>query len=156
MPSTAKRLTGRNFYVDPSFEELATNPPTSQMQVICAGAVEPWIDYWGPIVIEKSRITVRDVLYAIYHYFQTPLTVEDMDYAVAQDPQNLIALYSAFRARLQITHNLRDFEARGGLRRVDCLGGCRMFGGLTVTIFRDGDLTSRWKLVLELGPAPET
>jgi len=152
MPSTAKRLTGRNIYVDASFDALATNPPTNHIHVTCRGAIGSWIDHWGPIVIEKPDINVFDILNAIYEYFQTLLTFEDVDRAIALDSQNMVALTDAFGARLQATHNLYEFEAQNGLRRVDFLGNNRMFSGLTVSLFRDRDFSLRWKLVLEFLP----
>ncbi|KAI0783744.1 hypothetical protein C8Q75DRAFT_810546 [Abortiporus biennis] len=130
-PMTALRITGRNVILSlrDKFGEQATYPATDKLLIYC-----PLMqDYWGPIVVKSSNIVLEDVLYAIYEYFQTPLTRAEYDYLCDLNPGNQQKLHDALWQRSLTSGNLTGFDISQGLKRVDCLGDNKVFWGLWVT-----------------------
>ncbi|KAJ4488668.1 hypothetical protein C8R41DRAFT_406413 [Lentinula lateritia] len=193
----ARVLTGQALIKRPSLNDEAVVPAPTQSFGLSAGArngqtdakinkiwIESdtpllawWMQRWGPIIIEKSNITVRDVLDAVHTYLSIPLTNGDYKKAVeVQTPTdgvnhgNGMRLRSARRLRASNGCELRSVALRGRAledgwsaqlmgadpgessiyRRSDLLGTYRRFLGLRPIVFSDGS----WKLLLGLGPGP--
>ncbi|KAH7920770.1 hypothetical protein BV22DRAFT_1107536 [Leucogyrophana mollusca] len=150
-PSAAKRLTGSHVSVDAStvFKELATLPGVKRLQIVCdTGHMS---NLWGPINVERSsKVKIRDVLDAIYEFFQSPLTGPEVSYLESLSRGNREHMEQAFRRRCRESPGLPGFEWRQGLRRVDCLGDKTSFWGLWITFLPD----STWYLNLGLIPSP--
>ncbi|KIK68544.1 hypothetical protein GYMLUDRAFT_723781 [Collybiopsis luxurians FD-317 M1] len=136
-----------------------------------------WMQRWGPIIIEKSRITVRDVLDAIQTYLSVPLTNGDYRKAVQVQTQtdginhgNGIRLLRARRMRalngcelrsvalkrrsIEDGWSARFMGANQGessfYRRSDVLGTYRRFLGVRSVVYSDNS----WRLLLGVGPGP--
>ena len=104
---------------------------------------------WGPIVVEKAKITVRDVIDAIWEYLQEPLT-EDEYHRISAVPDGLRNLTYTAHQRAKDSYELRLFTQRNGFKRVDVLGGHRRFQGLRPVAYDDGT----WRAFLGLLPGP--
>ncbi|KAF9234726.1 hypothetical protein BU15DRAFT_52229, partial [Melanogaster broomeanus] len=53
---------------------------------------------WHPIRINQTRkVTIRDLLDAVYQYFQTPLTHPEVEYIRGLDRNNYHVLEDAYR-----------------------------------------------------------
>ncbi|KAE9407957.1 hypothetical protein BT96DRAFT_914301 [Gymnopus androsaceus JB14] len=127
-----------------------------------------WMQYWGPIIIEKSTITA---------YLSIPLTNRDYRRAVQVQTQmegvnhgNAMRLRAARRLRASNGCELRSVALKGRAledgwsrrmmgadpgepsiyRRSDVLGSYRRFMGLRPVVYSDGS----WKLLLGLAPGP--
>ncbi|KAF9078779.1 hypothetical protein BDP27DRAFT_28819 [Rhodocollybia butyracea] len=135
-----------------------------------------WMQHWGPIIIEKSEITVRDVLDAIHAYLSVPLTNGDYKRVTGVQTQteginfgNVMRLRSARRLRATNGCELRSVALKGRALdgwlarsmgaepgessiycRSDVLGNVRRFLGVRPVVYSDGS----WKLLLGLGPGP--
>ncbi|KAF5389569.1 hypothetical protein D9757_004127 [Collybiopsis confluens] len=136
-----------------------------------------WMRQWGPIVIEKGHISVRDILDAIQAYLAVPLTNGDYRKATEVPTQtdginhgNGTRLRHARRMRASNGFELRNIALRGRAiedgwsprlmgagpgessiyRRSDVLGTYRRFLGLRPIVLSD----NTWRLVLGVGPGP--
>ncbi|GBE88009.1 hypothetical protein SCP_1202350 [Sparassis crispa] len=150
-PSTAKRITGRELVVDlkPKMNDQATYPPVQRAHIYCdLGVVS---DLWGPIIVKnRDAVTVRDIVMAIYEYFQIRLSQDEVSYISALgSPQNYEKMVGSMYTRCMITPSLPGYEWSQGMRRVDCLGNSTKFWGLWVTENDD----DTWQL--NLGILPE-
>ncbi|KAJ4000184.1 hypothetical protein F5050DRAFT_1709228 [Lentinula boryana] len=126
-----------------------------------------WMQRWGPIIIEKTNITVCDVMDAIHEYLSVPLTNEEyLKVIEVRTPTdgirhtNGMRLRNARRLRASNGCELRSVALRARAltgageflmyRRSDLLGAHRRFMGLRPVAFADGT----WKLLLGLGSGP--
>jgi len=107
------------------------------------------MESWGPIMVENPKITIRDILDAIYDYFQKPLTRRDFR-RICESPCNAARLTFAAHKRARDSYELRSVGLASGFKRVDALGDHRRFQGLRPVVFQD----NTWKLFLGLLPGP--
>lgn len=108
-----------------------------------------WMESWGPIIVEKPNITIRDVLDAIWNYFQQPLTQYEVD-RITADPSNIYNLTYSAQQRAHDSFELYPVGLIAGFRRADVLGGHRRFQGLRPVVYQN--LT--WKVFMGLLPGP--
>ncbi|KAF9218685.1 hypothetical protein BS17DRAFT_519681 [Gyrodon lividus] len=133
-PSTAKRLTANHVSVglDAIRSQAITHPEAKKVLIVCD--VGYLSTLWGAIVIDQTRkVTIQDLLDAIYQYFQTPLTHPEVEYIKRLDRSNYHVLEDAYRHRCLQSNALPGWEARQGLRRVDCLGDRKYWWGVWVS-----------------------
>jgi hypothetical protein len=102
---------------------------------------------WGPIMVEKATITIRDILDAIYEYFQKPLTRRQVQ-RITSVPNNLTRLTMSAHKRVKDASDLDAFTMTSGFRRIDAMGGHRRFQGLRPMVFQN----NTWRLLLGLLP----
>ncbi|KAF9812849.1 hypothetical protein IEO21_05949 [Rhodonia placenta] len=146
-PTVAKRITGRNTVVDlaPKFRDPATHPAVTKVVILCDAGMAG--DFWGPIVIERDNVvTIRDILFGIYEYYQTAMSEEEVQYVASLDPDNYTKMTDACYRRCEGTPALPGYVLRQGLKRVDCLGGKTTFHGIWVTMNPD----NTWQMNLSL------
>ena len=85
--------------------------------------------------MRKPRpIRVADILHAIHGYFQIGLTHDEYDIIKSHGKSNSRIVARSWRERVasQFDEEARSAVFYGGLRRVDCLGSCKIFAGLWV------------------------
>ena len=64
------------------FDQVATYPEARVMHVHCDIGLAS--ARWGAVVIEKSSaITLGDVVFAIYNYFQRRMSADDVDFVAS-------------------------------------------------------------------------
>ncbi|KAJ2913441.1 hypothetical protein MD484_g6979, partial [Candolleomyces efflorescens] len=145
----AKVLGGRGILIPLDLNASAVTPKANKMHISSdASCLGFWMNKWGPIIIEKPDIKVRDVLDAIHDYFQEPLWEDDMR-ELERLPGNMSNLKNAALWRAKDSYDaLPAVTAQKGFRRSDVLGGERRFQGLRVVVFDDGT----WKVFLGLMP----
>ena len=134
-PSATRRITGAHTIISaqPRLKEQATVPGTLEVYIALQASIIQ--ELWGPIKISKqTMVTAWDILYAIYDYFQTPLTHAEVDFLSGLHPDNYPRLVDAWIARCNVTPALPGFEARQGLKRVDLLGDKRCWWGCWIDI----------------------
>jgi hypothetical protein len=103
------------------FNKMATNPPVDKLYIMIHDGTAQRI--WGNIVIQnQNNISVWDVLYGIYAYFQTPITTQELAYLETLDESNHTNLIEAARRR-----------GASSPIRVDSLWDQRRFWGLWIT-----------------------
>ncbi|KAJ7177287.1 hypothetical protein C8R43DRAFT_1118288 [Mycena crocata] len=130
-PSTAKCRTSTYSDTAAVLDGSATFPPT-RLLAISFGSGNPilmrWQERWGPIVAcaqgAAPGVTVEDVLDAIYKYFNTRLTPVD---AALMTPPFWNMISDTYYARLKRSPNMKAYDVRRGLLRVDVLGGTTDF-----------------------------
>ncbi|KAJ7099355.1 hypothetical protein B0H15DRAFT_819959 [Mycena belliarum] len=86
-------------------------------------AITYWTKQWGYATAHKRSgraLTLRDVLEAVYHYFQEPLAAD------ALPPQYQSALAAVYSERIA----LNGPPEYAGLARVDVLNGLRVLAGM--------------------------
>ncbi|KAJ4490192.1 hypothetical protein J3R30DRAFT_46101 [Lentinula aciculospora] len=173
-----KLIAPQNLGMIPGAEDGQTNGVIEKIWIESETPVLAWwMQRWGPIIIEKSDITIRDVLDAIQAYLSVPLTEEDYTTAVGVQTHmdgvnygNGMRLRNARRLRASNGCELRSVALRGRAledgwsdrlmgadpgessiyRRSDVLGTYRRFLGLRPVASPD----SSWKLLLGLGLGP--
>ena len=146
----ARALTGRELFVPVKLSDQATSPASPKIWIFSDHPyLAIWMEEWGPIVIEKGKITVRDVLDAIWEYFQQPLT-EDEYHRISATPDGLRNLMYTARQRARDSFELCLVTRKNGFKRVDVLGGHRKFQGLRPVAYNN----MTWKAFLGLLPGP--
>lgn len=105
---------------------------------------------WGPIVVRAIVITVWDIFIAIYEYFQTPVSREELQTICEAEARGreIEDIVQSFMARCERMPGLTGYEAQQGLKRADLLGKAVHFGGMWI-IYKT-DMT--WQLKLGLVP----
>jgi hypothetical protein len=152
----ARIYTGRQVIVSADLGAQAVLPNVSKIYISSDRyPLAPWIESWGPIMVEKPKVTIRDILDAIYEYFQKPLTRREFR-RINELPSNAVRLATSAQKRASAAHELYSVGVESGFRRVDVMGSHRRFQGLRLVVFQD----NTWKLFLELlplaGPVPLT
>ncbi|KAF8896312.1 hypothetical protein BD779DRAFT_1618347 [Infundibulicybe gibba] len=146
----ARTYTGRHTLVPPNLTASAVEPSATKLYIASDHySVSYWMEKWGPIMVEKSDITVRDVLDAIYDYFQKPLSPDDLQ-KIRESAESYNNLNRAARQRTQDEYQLSTLSEQYGYKRVDVAGGHRRFQGLRPVVFQN----QTWKLYLGLLPGP--
>jgi len=106
------------------FNKMATNPAVDKIHVMIHDGLAQRI--WGDMIIQnQNKVSVWDILYGIYAYFQTPITQQELEYLQRLDRSNHSILLDAARSRSSV--------APGEIKRVDSLGGQRRFWGIWIT-----------------------
>ncbi|KAI0935040.1 hypothetical protein AcV7_003951 [Taiwanofungus camphoratus] len=152
-PSTAKRITGRNLVTElsPKFGDHVTFPPTQVVHIHCYIGMAR--DLWGPIVVKnRQAVNVGDILFAIYDYYQTSMSEEEVEFVSSLRPENHARMTDACYRRCLRTPALPGYELRQGIKRVDCLGKSTTFWGMWIT--QNADHTWQMNLgLVPMGPA---
>ena len=154
-PTLARRIAPREVVVSArdQFGAVATHPPVPTVQIVTSATVLGGLNYWGPIVVDKTgsggRVLFGDIVQAIYDFFQRPLTQDEARVLERDVPAAWAEMTRAFTARCREHPGLAEVEWKQGMRRVDCLGERYMFWGLWVSHNADGTFQ------LNLGTAPK-
>ena len=146
----ARIYTGRQVIVSVDLGSQAVLPNVSKVYISSDHhLLASWMESWGPIMVEKPKVTIRDILDAIYEYFQKPLTRKDFQ-RINETPYNAARLTISAHKRARDSYELYSVSLESGFRRVDIMGSHRRFQGLRPVIFQD----NTWKLFLGLLPGP--
>lgn len=152
-PEHARVYTGRQLIVPLDLQAEAVMPEVKEVYIDSDNAMLAyWMKIWGPIIIKKDKIVIRDVLDAIYEYFQEPLKKRDLR-KIKEVPGNYDNLLLAAQWRIKDSYDQLPEVAYGvGFKRVDVMGAERRFQGLRSVLFLD----NTWKVFLGLlsGPVP--
>lgn len=137
--ATLRHVTGRNLVVpiqDKDFKDAAVYPPGLAVHVHLSHNSWPFmLNAWGPIVAnphgKDNKVTVWDVLDAVYNYLQKHLDWQEVcDLApCGPDDENYRRIGEAFKERCRTADSLEEYERSQGLRRVDILGDERRWCG---------------------------
>lgn len=131
-PSTARRCISQHSHETPAFDGPAIFPPTQLITISYADApaLMHWEKQWGPIFARGQGLhpaTVENVLDAIHHYFNQPLTHADH---ASMTGHTWGITCDAYYRRLPRSPNLGAYDAHRGALRVDVLNGATKFSGL--------------------------
>lgn len=163
-PTSARRMSGVGIITSlkAKFNEVATNPPVDHVQIICPFGPEEPAGLGIPfpnIDIRKvsGDVTVGDILYGIYDFFNEPLSDDEvadvkrkLEGARSYIPWYESLEYSATQ-RARVSHEIGALKKSGPYRRIDCMGSAqRFFSGMAVTYSQQG----RWWMVLYGQPEP--
>src|SRR6266702_925228 len=147
-PSKAQRISGKDIFVSMheafSPDATAVFPETDEIVVVCdAGLAQ---DMWPPIRIRKEKVTSGDVFWAIFEYFQKPMTRDEVEHIKTRSEDGYRRLLEACYRRCARSPGLADITRRQGVRRVDCLEDRTAWWGLWPVWALDGT----WSLQLSL------
>lgn len=146
MPSVARRMTGRGLIVPLDLDQIAVSPKATHIYLLSSLEIlKNWMRLWGPIIIQKNNITIRDIFEAIYSYFQVRLTEDEVAEACRNEDDEA-RLAGAAYTRIQNGDQIYDVEIQNGFRRVDVVGDYRLFAGIVPLVYSDGT----WKAFLQL------
>lgn len=122
-PSTAKRLSGKDIFVDMheafSSDATAVFPETNEILVVCNTGLGQ--DLWPPIRVRKDKVTTGDVFWAIYEFFQKPVTCDEVELIKRRSEDNYRRLLETCYQRCRRIPGLSDITRRQGVKRIDCL-----------------------------------
>ncbi|KAI0304075.1 hypothetical protein BC826DRAFT_981333, partial [Russula brevipes] len=123
-PSTAKCISGKDVFVDmhEAFSSNATVvfPETNDIVVFCNTGIAQ--DMWPPIRIRKvNKVTSGDVFWAIYEFFQTPISSDEVDHIKGRSEDDYHRLFGTWNRRCCRTPGLEDITRKQGLKRIDSL-----------------------------------
>ncbi|EIN07699.1 hypothetical protein PUNSTDRAFT_45223 [Punctularia strigosozonata HHB-11173 SS5] len=163
MPSMARRLTGNHIYksLGKMENEQVVWPKTETVHITTwfTGRTD-----WGPIVARNSKgVTVGNLLWAIYTYFQEKITsvaysimlsqedLDTLDRHVGPDARTTIQAAMVERCCRAESGGLPEYEWAQGIRRVDCLSvaGGRIWWGVYLNL---NTSPGRWYLHLSTLP----
>ncbi|KAI0246853.1 hypothetical protein BJV78DRAFT_1286030 [Lactifluus subvellereus] len=147
-PSKAKRISGQDIFVDMndafSSHTPAVFPETNEIIVVCNTGFGQ--DMWPPIKIRKNKVTCGDVFWAIYQYFQKPVSCDEVDIIKGRSEDEYRRLLEACYRRCSRTPGLAEITRRQGVKRVDCLEDRTAWWGMWPVWAMDGT----WSLHLGL------
>jgi hypothetical protein len=131
-PSRAKYRTGK-----PDYHASATYSCARKITIeMDDSRIARWLQYWGPLTLDgryDGPVTIRDVLDAIYAYFRSDLTWQDLGCMTAEGQAQT---YAAYCHRI-----VQDPTTPQQYLRVDVLHGCTHFVSLSVLRCRGTHLT---------------
>jgi hypothetical protein len=151
-PSTAKRISGKDVIVDMrdafSSDATAVFPETDEISIVCDMGLGGQ-DMWPPTRIRKrdGKVTSGDVFWAIYEFFQKPITIDEVDIIRGRSEDDYRRLLEACYRRCERTPGLADITRRQGVKRVDCLEDRTAWWGMIPVRGADGS----WSLRLQVG-----
>jgi hypothetical protein len=151
-PSTAKRISDKDVIVDMrdafSSDATAVFPETDEISVVCDMGLGGQ-DMWPPIRIRKrdGKVTSGDVFWAIYEFFQKPVTYDEVDIIRGRSEDDYRRLLEACYRRCRRTPGLADITRRQGVKRIDCLEDRTAWRGMIPVRGADGS----WSLHLQVG-----
>jgi hypothetical protein len=147
-PSTAKRISGQDIFVNMheafSSDATAVFPETDEITVVCNTGLAQ--DMWPPIRIRKNKVTSGDVFWAIYEFFQKPISCDEVDLIKGRSEDSYRRLLEACYLRCRRAPGLADITRRQGVKRIDCLEGRTAWWGMWPVWAPDGT----WSLHLGL------
>jgi hypothetical protein len=150
-PSTAKRISGKDVFVDMheafTSDATAVFPEAGEIVVVCNAGLGGQ-DMWAPIRIRKNdgKVTSGDVFWAIYEFFQKPITCDEVDLIRGRSEEDYRRLLEACYHRCRRTPGLADITRRQGVKRIDCLEDRTAWWGMVPVWGTDGT----WSLHLGL------
>lgn len=131
----------------------ATSPGVTRLRIVCDMIPEWPVELsLADVSLMRSRpgraiiscITVADVMYAVYTSLQAQVTREEW---MRLTPSQAVEVARNYRRRAKACASAECEIRRGGVRRVDCLGGKCHFGGL-IWLQSDGGV-ARVGLILD-------
>jgi hypothetical protein len=138
----AKVLTPRGLYMSAKdvMKEPVSNPTSSTVCVYHAHPIFAHQFGWLNVKAKGSYVTIGELLDEVYVYFQQQLSTEEyasVKEAFELDDEDLLI---GFRARLEKTPNLPEYERLQGFRRVDVLSALniRKWIGATTMQYENG------------------
>ncbi|KAI0285622.1 hypothetical protein BC826DRAFT_1051572 [Russula brevipes] len=151
-PSTARRISGKDVFVDMheafSSDATAVFPETDEIVVVCNTGIAQ--DMWPPIRIRKdNKVTSGDVFWAIYEFFQKPISCDEVDHIKARSEDDYRRLLETCYQRCRRTPGLADITRKQGVKRIDGLEDRTAWWGLWPVWAMDGT----WCLHLGLMPS---
>jgi hypothetical protein len=151
-PSTAKRISGQDVFVDMheafSSDATAVFPETNEIVVVCNTGIAQ--DMWPHIRIRKdNKVTSGDVFWAIYEFFQKPISCDEVDHIKGRSEDDYRRLLETCYQRCRRTPGLADITRRQGVKRIDGLEDRTAWWGLWPVWAMDGT----WCLHLGLMPS---
>jgi len=150
-PSTAKRISGKDVFVDMheafTSDATAVFPEVGEVVVVCNAGLGGQ-DMWPPIRIRKNdgKVTSGDVFWAIYEFFQKPITCDEVDVIRGRSEGDYRRLLEGCYLRCRRTPGLADITRRQGVKRIDCLEDRVTWWGMVPVWGADGT----WSLHLGL------
>ncbi len=144
-PSTAKRISGKDIIVDMrdafSSDATAVFPETDEILVVCNMGLGGQ-DMWPPIRIRKhGKVRSGDVFWAIYEFFQKPITCDEVDLIRGRSDDDYRRLLEMCYQRCKRTPGLADITRRQGVKRIDCLEDRTAWWGMVPVWGTDGSWT---------------
>ncbi|KAI0293723.1 hypothetical protein B0F90DRAFT_1760912 [Multifurca ochricompacta] len=140
-PSKARRISGKDIFVDMqdafSPDATAVFPETDEIVVVCN-------------TDQEEQITSGDVFWAIYEFFQKPITRDEVELIKSRSEDEFRRLVEACYRRCLRAPGLADITRRQGVKRVDCLEDRTAWWGMWPVWAVDGT----WSLHLGLMPSP--
>ncbi|KAG2020186.1 hypothetical protein CC2G_005555 [Coprinopsis cinerea AmutBmut pab1-1] len=150
-PELARVVSGRRILLPVKFNEPAVTPKVDKIYITTQQPyLTYWMERWGPIVLEKADITVRDVLDAIHDYWQIPLTRTEKKEIQAVDSNKEVMKNVRNHRIAQSYDGLPCVLEQEGYKRSDVLGPFRRFQGMKIILFGDRS----WKVYFGLLPGP--
>lgn len=125
-------------------DATAVFPDMNEIVVVCNTGLAQ--DMWSPIWIRKEKVTSGDVFWAIYEFFQKPLTRDEVERIKTRSEDDYRRLLETCYRRCARSPGLADIIRRQGVRRVDCLEDRTAWWGLWPVWALDGT----WSLHLRL------
>jgi len=114
------------------FARPATYPPVRKLRVV-SGLIPT---SWRVTVSNSTGVTVWDILVAVHHALQTPLTQFEWD---CKSEKERARIERAYHSRCLASSNVEQTRKRGVLR-IDCFLSTTVFAGLSSPTFRHGRL----------------
>jgi F-box-like len=149
-PSKAKRISGKGVFVDMndafSSNVPAVFPETDEIVVVYNTGPGLAQDLIEPIMIKKRKVSCGDVFWAIYEYFQKPMSPDEVGIIKSRSEDDYRRLLESCYRRCLRTPDLADIIRRQGVKRVDCLDDRTAWWGLRPVWAADGT----WSLHLDL------
>ncbi|KAH9968537.1 hypothetical protein BGW80DRAFT_1338142 [Lactifluus volemus] len=102
-----------------------------------------------PIRIKKEMVSCGDVFWAIYEYFQKPMSPDEVGVIKSRSEDDYRRLLEAYHRRCLRTPGLADITRQQGVKRVDCLDDRTAWWGMS-PIWAPDDT---WSLLLHLMPS---
>jgi len=133
-PVRARCKTGAqaNISLTSLFRQQATVPAIEEITISVQSRF--FQRTWDSIVVKsRSELTIWDILFGIYEFFQTQLTPGEVEHIQGIDPRNYDILSEACNVRRNTTPAPPGFEHSLDLKRIDLLGDARGFWGLWVS-----------------------
>ncbi|KAH9968526.1 hypothetical protein BGW80DRAFT_1338029 [Lactifluus volemus] len=125
----------------------AVFPEADEIVVICNTGLAP--DLIEPIRIKKHKVSCGDVFWAIYEYFQQPMSPDEVGIIKSRSEDDYRTLLEAYHRRCLRTPGLADITRQQGVKRVDCLDDYTAWWGMSPIWAADGT----WSLHLDLMPS---
>ncbi|KAH9968541.1 hypothetical protein BGW80DRAFT_1338283 [Lactifluus volemus] len=113
----------------------AVFPETDEIVVDCERGLAQ--DLMRPIRIKKRRVSCGDVFWAIYEYFQQPMSPDEVGIIKGRSEDDYHRLLEAYHRRCLRTPGLADITRQQGVKRVDCLDNHTAWRGM-LPVWSDG------------------
>jgi F-box-like len=147
-PSMARGISDKDVIVDIN-EALSSNvpavfPETDEIVIVFhTGLAQGVIQ---PIRIKAHKVSCGEVFWAIYEYFQKPMSHDEVDIIKSRSEDDYNRLLEACYRRCSRAPGLEDTIRRQGVKRLDCLDDRTAWWGMRLVWAAD----STWSLHLDL------